>query len=77
MWAVAFRRTSFAILIAFPLAAYAAGKGTVRSTQSVNVREQPDLKSPVIASLRNGRVVAVGNAPANARRWCSGAGARP
>ena len=59
MWAVAFRRTSFAILIAFPLAAYAAGKGTVRSTQSVNVREQPDLKSPVIVSLRNGRVVAV------------------
>jgi uncharacterized protein YraI len=59
MWAVAFRRTSFAILIAFPLAAYAAGKGTVRSTQSVNVRAQPDLKSPVIVSLRNGKVVAV------------------
>ena len=31
----------------------------MRSTQSVNVREQPDLKSPVIVSLRNGRVVAV------------------
>jgi hypothetical protein len=59
MLAAAFRRASCVILIAFPLAAHAAGKGTVRSTEAVNVREQPDVNSAKIVSLRKGRVVTV------------------
>lgn len=59
MFAAAARCILLAVLVALPVAAHAAGKATVRGADSVNVREQPKPDSPVIVSLRKGRVVTV------------------
>jgi hypothetical protein len=59
MFAAVARCALLAVLIAPPVAAQAARRGTVRGADGLNVREQPSLDSPVIVALRRGRVVVV------------------